>query len=74
MDPLDTPDKDLPLRDDIRLLDRIPGATIRSQEGEPDVAIVDQSPLHLDPLPSPGERSRATRARGDIKRSLRPNC
>jgi hypothetical protein len=35
MDLLETPDKDLPLRDDIRLLGRILGDTVRSQEGEP---------------------------------------
>ena len=35
------PDKDLPLRDDIRLLGRILGDTVRSQEGEPVFAIVE---------------------------------
>jgi hypothetical protein len=33
MDLLETLDKDLPLRDDIRLLGRILGDTVRSQEG-----------------------------------------
>jgi phosphoenolpyruvate carboxylase len=42
MNALETPDKDLPLRDDIRLLGRILGDTIRSQEGEPVFAIVEQ--------------------------------
>src|SRR5947207_3512679 len=42
MDLLETPDKDLPLRDDIRLLGRILGDTIRSQEGEPVFAIVER--------------------------------
>ena len=42
MDLPDTPDKDLPLRDDIRLLGRILGDTIRSQEGEPVFAIVER--------------------------------
>ena len=42
MTPLDAPDKDLPLRDDIRLLGRILGDTIRSQEGEHVFAIVEQ--------------------------------
>src|SRR6266446_3119604 len=37
MDLLETPDKDLPLRDDIRIL----GDTVRSQEGEPVFAIVE---------------------------------
>ena len=41
MDLLETPDKDLPLRDDIRLLGRILGDTVRSQEGEPVFAIVE---------------------------------
>ncbi|HKB22959.1 MAG TPA: phosphoenolpyruvate carboxylase [Methyloceanibacter sp.] len=41
MDPLEAPDKDLPLRDDIRLLGRILGDTVRSQEGEPVFAIVE---------------------------------
>jgi phosphoenolpyruvate carboxylase len=41
MDLIETPDKDLPLRDDIRLLGRILGDTVRSQEGEPVFAIVE---------------------------------
>jgi phosphoenolpyruvate carboxylase len=41
MNRLETPDKDLPLRDDIRLLGRILGDTVRSQEGEPVFAIVE---------------------------------
>jgi phosphoenolpyruvate carboxylase len=42
MDLLETPDKDLPLREDIRLLGRILGDTVRSQEGEPIFAIVER--------------------------------
>jgi phosphoenolpyruvate carboxylase len=42
MDPLETPDKDLPLRDDIRLLGRILGDTVRNQEGEPVFEIVER--------------------------------
>ena len=42
MDLLETPDKDLPLRDDIRLLGRILGDTVRIQEGEPVFTIVEQ--------------------------------
>ena len=34
MDALGTHDKDLPLRDDIRLIGRILGDTVRSQEDE----------------------------------------
>jgi len=41
MDLLETPEKDLPLREDIRLLGRILGDTVRSQEGEPVFAIVE---------------------------------
>jgi phosphoenolpyruvate carboxylase len=41
MDLLETADKDLPLRDDIRLLGRILGDTVRSQEGESVFAIVE---------------------------------
>src|SRR5947208_486716 len=41
MNLLETPDKDLPLRDDIRLLGRILSDTDRSQEGEPVFAIVE---------------------------------
>src|SRR5207248_6898024 len=41
MDLLETPDKDLPLRDDIRLLGRILGDTVRTQEGEPVFEIVE---------------------------------
>ncbi len=42
MDPVETPDKDLPLRDDIRLLGRILGDTVRSQEGEAVFDIVER--------------------------------
>src|SRR5262245_6268447 len=42
MDLLDTLDKDLPLRDDIRLLGRILGDTVRSQEGDTVFAIVER--------------------------------
>src|SRR5262245_23033768 len=42
MDQLETPDKDLPLREDIRLLGRILGDTVRSQEGEAVFAIVER--------------------------------
>jgi phosphoenolpyruvate carboxylase len=42
MDLLEFPDKDLPLRDDIRLLGRILGDTVRSQEGEAVFAIVER--------------------------------
>ena len=42
MDMLETPDKDLPLREDIRLLGRILGDTVRSQEGESVFAIVER--------------------------------
>ncbi|HYZ44422.1 MAG TPA: phosphoenolpyruvate carboxylase, partial [Xanthobacteraceae bacterium] len=41
MDLLEPPDKDRPLRDDIRLLGRILGDTVRSQEGEAVFAIVE---------------------------------
>jgi hypothetical protein len=43
MDLPETPDKDLPLRDDIRLLGRILGDTVHSQEGEPVFAIVEHT-------------------------------
>jgi phosphoenolpyruvate carboxylase len=39
MDPPETPDKGLPLREDIRLFGRILGDSVRSQEGEPVFAI-----------------------------------
>lgn len=42
MNALDTPDKDLPLRDDIRLLGRMLGDTIREQEGEEIFEIVEK--------------------------------
>jgi phosphoenolpyruvate carboxylase len=41
MDLQETPGKDLALRDDIRLLGRILGDTVRSQEGEPVFSIVE---------------------------------
>src|SRR5262249_46289806 len=40
--PIDEPEKDLPLRDDIRLLGRILGDTVREQEGEAVFDIVEQ--------------------------------
>jgi phosphoenolpyruvate carboxylase len=40
--PVQVPDKDLPLRDDIRLLGRILGDTVREQEGEAVFAIVER--------------------------------
>ncbi len=42
IDSTDVPDKDLPLRDDIRLLGRILGDTVRNQEGEAVFEIVER--------------------------------
>jgi phosphoenolpyruvate carboxylase len=42
MHPLDIPEKDLPLRDDIRLLGRILGDTVRAQKGEAMFDIVER--------------------------------
>ncbi|MBI3706237.1 MAG: phosphoenolpyruvate carboxylase [Proteobacteria bacterium] len=42
LNPVEIPDKDLPLRDDIRLLGRILGDTVRMQEGEAVFAIVER--------------------------------
>src|SRR6476619_4835023 len=39
---LDVPEKDLPLRDDIRLLGRILGDTVRGQQGEAVFEIVER--------------------------------
>ena len=39
--PADAPDKDLPLREDIRLLGRLLGDTIREQEGEATFVLVE---------------------------------
>ena len=41
-DALEVEDKDLPLRDDIRLLGRILGDTVREQKGEPVFDIVER--------------------------------
>jgi phosphoenolpyruvate carboxylase len=41
-DPIEDPEKDLPLRDDIRLLGRILGDTVREQEGEEVFDIVER--------------------------------
>src|SRR3954468_23711950 len=41
MKPIDIPDKDEPLREDIRLLGRVLGDTIREQEGAAVVSIVE---------------------------------
>ena len=40
--PVDSADKELPLRDDIRLLGRVLGDTLREQEGEALFALVEQ--------------------------------
>src|SRR5437764_2630745 len=40
--PIEVPDKDLPLRDDIRLLGRILGDTVREQEGDAVFDIVER--------------------------------
>ena len=40
--PTEDPEKDLPLRDDIRLLGRILGDTVREQEGEAVFDIVER--------------------------------
>jgi phosphoenolpyruvate carboxylase len=42
LDNSDVPDKDLPLRDDIRLLGRILGDTVREQQGEAVFAVVER--------------------------------
>ena len=47
----ETPEKDFPLRDDTRLLGRILGDTVRSQEGEPVFDLVERIRQHRDPLP-----------------------
>src|SRR6266853_4959855 len=39
---IEVPEKDLPLRDDIRLLGRILGDTVREQEGEEVFGLVEQ--------------------------------
>ena len=39
---VEVPDKDVPLRDDIRLLGRILGDTVREQEGEATFEIVER--------------------------------
>ena len=41
LDTTETPEKDAPLRYDIRLLGRILGDTVRSQEGEPVFELVE---------------------------------
>ena len=63
----DVPDKDLPLRDDIRLLGRILGDTVREQEGEAVFDVVERIRQTSDPLPS----RRGRRRRGaSSKRTL----
>ena len=42
LDPAETPEKDIPLRYDIRLLGRILGDTVRAQEGEPVFELVER--------------------------------
>ena len=57
-------DKDLPLRDDIRLLGRLLGDTVRDQEGHDVFAVVEhirQASVHLSQSPD-SELDPATRA------------
>ena len=42
LDTIEVPEKDLPLRDDIRLLGRILGDTVREQQGEAVFAVVER--------------------------------
>ena len=65
---VEVPDKDVPLRDDIRLLGRILGDTVREQEGEATFEIVERirsrGSVHRmftgflvdGPLPAPGTK------------------
>ena len=64
-------EKDRPLRDDIRLLGRILGDTVREQEGEETLRAGRADPPGLDPLPSPQRDRRAARARGDPRQPQR---
>ncbi len=50
-DATDMPDKDLPLRDDIRRLGRILGDTVREQQGDATYEVVEHIRQTLDPLP-----------------------
>ena len=59
-------DKDLPLRDDIRLLGRLLGDTVREQEGERIFDVIERirQASHLDPTESKHRQgSRAANAR-----------
>ena len=67
MNQVEALDKDTPLRDDIRLLGRILGDTVRNQEGEAVFAIGRAHPPDLDPLPPRRGRDGARRARGDAE-------
>src|SRR6476620_1577960 len=42
LDTIEVPEKDLPLRDDIRLLGRVLGDTVREQQGEAVFAVVER--------------------------------
>jgi phosphoenolpyruvate carboxylase len=64
--PNEVPDKDIPLRDDIRLLGRILGDTIREQQGDAVFAIVErirQTSVRF-------HRSEDERARGELEITL----
>ena len=67
----DDSDKDLPLRDDIRLLGRILGDTVREQEGEEVYRAGRADPQGLDPLPSRQRSRRAAGARSDARQPQR---
>ena len=64
----ETPDKDLPLRYDIRLLGRILGDTVRAQEGEAGVRAGRAHPAHRSPVPPRRRRGRPAGAAGDHER------
>ena len=46
-----TLDKDLPLKEDIRLLGRLLGDTLREQEGDETFDLIEQHPADRHPLP-----------------------
>ena len=49
---IEVPEKDLPLRDDIRLLGRILGDTVREQQGEAVFGVVERIRQNVHSLPS----------------------
>ena len=74
MKPIEIPDKDQPLREDIRLLGRVLGDTIRQQQGEAVFAIVERIRQISIRFRRDEDEARPPRARGRRSTASRPTA